>query len=216
MSIKEEAIKFLEGMNEPDYLARVKDGEPVSKVLEDLALSNKYNVAQSLRLAMMSSLAKATEAIENRGKQVEKPTTTEIIEKRKVIKPFRELEREHWCTEKYHRNPLLNFLVSDGVMAFMTEYDAGWVIDSIMKDPNVRSCKYGRYPRVEVSYRSEELHDVKMYYGKVDENGEDLKDERPFDCAPDLDYCLPEGKLIFEVGIGDDKGTPVICLLSEH
>ena len=127
---------------------------------------------------------------------------------------FEELENEHWATNLYHQTAIPNWFITDGVKDLIEAFDCLFVFADLATNKDVEKCVYGRYPRIEVK----EVKGKKVcefYVGKVDEEGDDDKNEIPFSTIESP--TLPLGTLRFEVGYGDAEGKiHIMALMSEH
>lgn len=131
-------------------------------------------------------------------------------------KSFDELTSRNWCTGQYYK-VLPGCFCTDGVKDFIESFDAGWAVTEMLISPTLLMCKYGHFPYIKVADNDKGQRMVEFYYGKVDDMGEDDKNEKAFKSVEDLCKCLPVGTLRFEVGFGDPEGkTHILALMSEH
>lgn len=116
------------------------------------------------------------------------------------IKKFEDFEKDFWGTTGYHQDYITGMFYTDGVKAFIEEYDAYWVIIQllVMSGDKVRKCEHC-FPRIEVKE-----HQVTGFLGEVDD------DKEPIFKVTDVAQCLPDGTLSFE------KADNVLALMSEH
>lgn len=123
----------------------------------------------------------------------------------KEIKPFKDLEREHFGgTGSYHKDGLLKAYYTDGVTDFMTTYGAGWFVTDLMLRKEIRQAKDMVYPSLVVK-------DHKAYAFKDCDHAEIGKD-KPLFVTNDLLHCLPEGKLNFVFSPFEN----ILCLMMEN
>ena len=118
----------------------------------------------------------------------------------KTIKKFEDFEKDYYGTTGYHQDYVTGMFYTDGVQAFINEYDAYWVIIQflVMCGDKVKKCEHC-FPRIEVKE-----HQVTGFLGEVDD------DKEPIFKVTDVANCLPDGTLSFE------KADNVLALMSEH
>jgi len=123
----------------------------------------------------------------------------------KKPQPFEELNAKHWGSEQYYKDPLMQFVFTEGVKDFIETYNAGWLINRLMLEKKVRQAKDQVYPSLVVDSE----HMTHMFF---DCDHATLGKDKPLFSIKDECACLPEGKLNFEFSPWEQ----ILILMSEH